>query len=596
MKNTNEKMKNNQEVQKENELFDKILMSKDNKENDTKYINSNYFSKSLHNFSENISKNKINTDEQSNFFSSKKTRDKGSYIGILESYLTNSSQENNTNSKKEHYIDSDNINMDKNCNSNTDNLNIVKENAHSLYNFTDNIKKDLNIKQKVINSEMNQNNKQINSCENNNIVNKNSQTEEKSKYFISNISSIDNERNNNSKNKFLKRKFKTNEETKNDENNIINVEINNWTKINDEKDLEKSIFEVNYIKPNKNYEINQLTKYNDTENNINYKYNQLIQNKNNNNKSKSQKSINYINNDKENCFKNKINEYMNMLNGENKTNNKANKSCKMRLKILDRKIRSSKNKYNNFETEEKTINKLEYHKLKRYKNYSSSYLNKFQKKKNNNIYSTDINIRREAKINIIKNEINKMNSMSKDISDIKVNNTGKQNNQNIRVIQQFKKSGNMENIYRSIIGQNSFNNTKHLDNILNELNMAINKLPKYIRKDNIENIDKISKTSTSRTYQISMNNIINENYGNDFQNNIFIKENKIHFLECNEKNEKLKFESKVNNMNCTLNKLLFKSPDFNSQTMGTQPANIFNKYKSISKNTFLQKSKTPLFL
>ena len=595
MKNTNEKMKNNQEVQKENELFDKILMSKDNKENDTKYINSNYFSKSLHNFSENISKNKINTDEQSNFFSSKKTRDKRSYIGILESYLTNSSQENNTNSKKEHYIDSDNINMDKNCNSNTDNLNIVKENAHSLYNFNDNIKKDLNIKQKVINSEMNQNNKQINSCENNNIVNKNCQTEEKSKYFISNISSIDNERNNNSKNKFLKRKFKTNEETKNNENNIINVEINNWTKINDEKDLEKSIFEVNYIKPNKNYEINQLTKYNDTENNINNKYNQLIKNKNNSNKSKSQKSINYINNDKENCFKNKINEYMNMLNGENKASNKTNKSCKMRLKILDRKIRSSKNKYNNFETEEKTINKLEYHKLKRYKNYSSSYLNKFQKEKNN-LYSTDINIRREAKINIIKNEINKMNSMSKDISDIKVNNTGKQNNQNIRVIQQFKKSGNMENIYRSIIGQNSFNNTKHLDNILNELNMAINKLPKYIRKDNIENIDKISKTSTSRTYQISMNNIINENYGNDFQNNIFIKENKIHFLECNEKNEKLKFESKVNNMNCTLNKLLFKSPDFNSQTMGTQPANIFNKYKSISKNTFLQKSKTPLFL
>jgi hypothetical protein len=154
----------------------------------------------------------------------------------------------------------------------------------------------------------------------------------------------------------------------------------------------------------------------------------------------------------------------------------------------------------------------------------------------------------------------------------------------------------MENIYRSIIGQNSINNTKHLDNILNELNMAINKLPKYIKKDNIDNIDKISKNSTLRTYQISMNNIINENYGNDFQNNIFIKENKIHFLECNEKKEKLKFESKVNNMNYTLNKLLYKAPDFNSQTMGTQPTNIFNKYKSISKNNVLQKNKTPLFL
>jgi virulence-associated protein VapD len=110
---------------------------------------------------------------------------------------------------------------------------------------------------------------------------------------------------------------------------------------------------------------------------------------------------------------------MNILNDDNK----ANQSCKMRLKILDRKIRSSKNKYNNFETEEKTINKLDYHKLKRYKNYSSSYLNKFQKKQNN-IYSTDTNIRREAKINIIKNEINKMNSINKDISDIKVNNMG----------------------------------------------------------------------------------------------------------------------------------------------------------------------------
>jgi hypothetical protein len=37
-------------------------------------------------------------------------------------------------------------------------------------------------------------------------------------------------------------------------------------------------------------------------------------------------------------------------------------------------------------------------------------------------------MRREAKINIIKNEINKMNYMNKDISDIKINNTRKQNN------------------------------------------------------------------------------------------------------------------------------------------------------------------------
>ena len=570
-------------------------MAKDNKENDIKYFNSNYFSKSLHNFSENISKNKINTDEQYNFFSSKKTRDKGSYIGILESYLTNSSQENNTNSKKEHYNDSDNINMDKNCynNSNSGKLNILKENAHSLCYFNDNIKKDLIIKPNVINREMNQNIKGIHSCENNNIVNKNLQTEEKSKYFISNISSIDNERNNNSKNKLIKRKCNTNEEVKNAENNIINVEINNESKINDEKDLEKSIFEVNYIKPNKKNEINQLIKCNDTEDNINNKYNKLIQNKNN--KSKSQKNFDYINDDKENCFKNKINEYMTMLKDENKVSNKGNKSCNMRLKILDRKIRNSKNKYNNFETEEKNINKLDYHKLKRYKNYSSSYLNRFQKKENK-LNSNDINIRREAKINIIKNEINKMNFISKDISDIKVNNKGKQNNQNIRVLQQFKKIGNMENIYRSIIGQNSINNTKHFDNILNGLNLAINKLPKYLKKDNIDNIDKISKTSTSRTYQISMNNIINENYGNDFQNNIFIKENKIHFLQCNEKNEKIKFESKVNNMNCTLNKLLYKAPDFNFQTMGTQPANIFNRYKSFSKTNVLQKNKTSLFL
>ena len=587
MKNTNAKMKNHKEVQNEDELFDKILMNKDNKENDTKYINSNYFSKSLHNFSENISKNKINTNEQYNYFSSKKTRDKGSYLSILESYLTNSSQENNTNSKKELNIDSDNNKTDK--------LNIIKENTHSLYYFNDNIKKELNTKQKVINSEMNINNKQLNSFENNNIVNKNFRTEEKNKYFISNISSIDNERNNNSKNKLLKRKCNTNEEVKNAENNIINIEINNETKINDEKDLDKSIFEVNYIKPNKKYEINQLIKCNDTEDNINNKYNQLIQNKNN--KSKSQKNFDYLNDDKENCFKNKINEYMNILKDEKKANNIANKSCNMRLKILDRKIRNSKNKYNNFETEEKTNNKLDYHKLKRYKNYSSSYLDKFQKKENN-LNSNDINIVREAKINIIKNEINKMNFMSKDIFDIKINNTGKQKNQNIRVIHQFKKNGNMENIYRSIIGQNSINKQQHLDNILNGLNIAINKLPKYVKKDNsdnIDNIDKISKTSTSRTYPINMNNIIKENYGNDYQRNIFIKENKISFLEYNEKTEKIKCERKFNNMNCTLNKLLYKAPDFYIHPMGTQPANIFNKYKSISKN-ILQKNKTSLFL
>jgi len=590
MKNSNVKMNNHEEVQKENELFDKILMNKDNKENDTKYINNfNYFSKSLHNFSENISKNKINTDENNNYFSSQKNKDKSSYISILENYLTNNSQENNTNSKKDHYIDVDNTNMDKNCN-NTDNLNITKENSHFQCYFNNNIKKELNNKQNVINNEKNQNDKKIDSCENNNIVNSKFQTEEKNKYFTSNISSIDNERNENSMNKFPKRKCNTNEEVKNDENNIIDIQINSETREDDEKDLEQSIFDVNYIQPNKKYEINQLIKCNDTEDSINNKYNQLISNKNNN--SKSQKNIDYINNEKENSFKSKINEYMNMFNDENKANNKANRSCKMRLKILDRKIRNSKNKYNNFEIEEKTKNKLEYHKLKRYRNYSSSYLNKFQNKVNN-IISNDINIRRETKINIIKNEINKMSFRNMDISDTKVNNTGKQNNQNIRVIQQFKKNGNMENIYRSIIGQNSINNTKNLDNILNGLNIALNKFPKYEKADSI---DKINKTSTARAFPININKKKKENFGNDFHNNIFIKGNKISFLECNEKNEKLKCETKVNNMNITLNKLLYKAHDFNSQTMGTQPANIFNKYKSISKTNALQKNKTSLFL
>ena len=282
MKNSNAKMNNHEEVQKENELFDKILMNKDNKENDTKYINNfNYFSKSLHNFSENISKNKINTDENNNYFSSQKNKDKSSYISILENYLTNNSQENNTNSKKDHYIDVDNTNMDKNFN-NTDNLNITKENSHSLCCFNNNIKKELNNKQNLINSEKNQNDKKIDSCENNNIVNSKFQTEEKNKYFTSNISSIDNERNENSMNKFPKRKCNTNEEAKNDENNIIDIQINSETREEDEKDLEQSIFDVNYIQPNKKYEINQLIKCNDTEDSINNKYNQLISNKNNN--------------------------------------------------------------------------------------------------------------------------------------------------------------------------------------------------------------------------------------------------------------------------------------------------------------------------
>lgn len=574
MMDSNAKMKNHQEFQNENELIGKILMNKDNKENDSKYMN--YFSKSLYNFSENISKNKINTDEQSNFFSSKKTRDKGSYTGLLENYLTNNSQGNYIISKKENLIDANNIIQDKNCN-NTNELNFAKENAYSLSSFNDNKKKN-------INSEMNQNNKEEKICENNNIDDKKLLTEEKSKYYISNISSIGNEKNSDSTNKIIKKKCDINEEVKNAENNNMNI------KINDEKDLEQSIFDVNYIKPNKKYELNQIINCNDTENNIVNKYNQLIINKNNN--SKSQKNIDNISNDKENSFKNKINEYMNMLNDENKISNKATKSCNMRLKILDRKIRNSKNKYNNFETEEKAINKLEYYKLKRYRNFSSSYLNQIQKKENN-LNSKDINIRREAKINIIKNEINKMNFMSNDISDKKANNTGKQNSKNIRVIQQFKKSGNIENIYKNILFQNNTNNTKHLDNILNGLNIAINKLPKYIKDDNI---DTINKTSSSRSFPISTNNKLKQNIGNDFHNNIFMKDNKISFFECNEKNEKLKCERKVNNMNNTLNKLLYKAPDFNSLTLGTQPANIFSKYKSISKINALQKNKTSLFL
>ena len=64
----------------------------------------------------------------------------------------------------------------------------------------------------------------------------------------------------------------------------------------------------------------------------------------------------------------------------------------------------------------------------------------------------------------------------------------------------------------------------------------------------------------------------------------------------NEKNKKLMFESKMNNMNNTINQLLKITPEFNLEKRITFPANNFRKTNTISKMYKSRKNSTILLI
>ena len=101
---------------------------------------------------------------------------------------------------------------------------------------------------------------------------------------------------------------------------------------------------------------------------------------------------------------------------------------------------------------------------------------------------------------------------------------------------------------------------------------------------------------TSRTFPINvfdMNEISKTNKNNNAKNIYFDfkkPEIKNKFNQFNEKNEKLIFESKVNNMNSTITKLLLKnSESYNYKNI--HPSNVLKKTRSISIITNIRKTK-----
>ena len=587
--------------------------------------NKKYYSKSYQKLKEDSKDNKINDNNQNDSKLQKEScREK------LEIFFSDNSKILSNNlkdsQKKEDYneIEKSNKKINNNKVNKNKNINFIMEKIYSLtylkndkditnidMNNKENITNQKNIIvniKKLIDNKFQDNNENFDQKLNNKIL----KEDEKKINLISNLSSIENEKISNRYNS-LNRIIKNNDNIYNSyDKEIIDININNLEekekelfknvyspiisdiKINSEN--EPIIYEVNCIKTNKTPNIEQLIKFNETENstskkeyilnNENIKIN-YINNKDNNIKDNN---INYKNNDKKkdkNSIKNKLNEYLNKIEEKNKSVN-----YNMRLKYLKERI--NKNKYK----EEENTKKITYPGLKRYRHYSTPSLKQFQARTNNiNANLNDINERRQNKLNIIKKTINNICNLNNNGYDTNHQNIIQLNNLNkLKKINNGNKINNKtkEQIYRNII-ENSINNNheKHLNNILNGLNNTIKKFGK--NDENEKNI-KINMNQTSRTFPSNLlefngiNKFIKTNKNNNVKNihfnsnyNYNYNYNKYEFKsKYNERNEKLLFETKVNNMNNTIIKLLQKCPEFYSKNNSTQPPNIFIKNKSIS--------------
>ena len=258
-----------------------------------------------------------------------------------------------------------------------------------------------------------------------------------------------------------------------------------------------------------------------------------------------------------NDIKNNINHYLTNL--EDGKNNKDYKNHfnNMRLNMIKKKLKY-KNKFESIDGDGRTSTRLTYVGLKRYQNFSLSNLSQMQK-------GLDTFF-------MVKENKNKM--------DTKDNNNITEINKNQKINDILKKNKGIEDIFTQIVQPNVNNRTtKHYNNILSQLNKTIEKLQK--NEGNFE-IDKINFNRTFRQYSTSKTNEITPIKNNRKEIILFENLNLTKGNEFNDKNKKLIFESKVYDMNNTINKLLKITPGYNTKKRVTLPANKFRKTKSIS--------------
>ena len=387
-------------------------------------------------------------------------------------------------------------------------------------------------------------------------------------YNTSVWSSLENEKNSikNNSTKYKKRiKKKYNSfDQENIESNIINnlnedKIINNIfspvvsdIKNNGEMETEKyTICEVNNINRSKAPNIEQLITYNKTDNNVISQSNktdtktQILNNFEKTNKNNNDKSV-----------KNKFYQYLRKMDLDSKNENNNFKL------VLNNKKRQ------NIIKNEENSKELTYPGLKRYRNYSTRTVKNIEIIANN-ILSNPINKRRQNKFNALKKEIHKLSNFNY-----------KEYNTNYKKMK--RNNVPIDNLYKAIIRPNIINNhEQHFNSILDELNKTMRKFPKNNTNSNI-NLNKTSRTFPINAFDLNDINNFSKTKKIDNCKNLFFnfkKPEKINKLS--EKNEKLIFESKVNKMNNTINKLLLKNSDFCNYN-STHPANSFKKNKSIT--------------
>ena len=372
---------------------------------------------------------------------------------------------------------------------------------------------------------------------------------EKEEDLIPNISSIENK----------------NSDIKNDSSNKQNILENNDNKenINNENKTIKrkmTVYEPNILRATKiqvlKQKINNRNSKNKEKNNIEKnrelkKQNSSLIQRTFKREDKNISNINY-----------KINHYLTNLE-EGKNNNSSNYN-NLRLNILRRKIRK-KNKFEIINDQEKT-SRLTYQGLNRYQNFSISNISQIPKR-----------IDTYFMINRIKNN---EDNLKREIGSISNNDNTNRSNKFYEIL---KKNKGINDLFTNMIIPNiNDRKKKNYNTILSQLSKTIEKLPK--NEANFQ-IDKIDFNNTFRKYYYSKKNEISPIDKNIKDNILFFeKKNLTRANDITDKNKKLIFESKMNDINNTINKLLKVTPEYNVEKRVTFPANNFRKTKSISKN------------
>ena len=292
------------------------------------------------------------------------------------------------------------------------------------------------------------------------------------------------------------------------------------------------------------------------------------------------KNENKNNNNCNNNIKNKLYHYLTNLEVGNSNNDSKYNYNNMRINILKRKARI-KSKFESLDDNGKS-SRMTYVGLKRYQNISLSNISQIQKGIDSYYMINDNKI--------------KVNHMKKEISDIDSNKI-QDANKNQKIYDILKKNKGIEDIFTTVVKQDTNinnKNKKHYNKILNQLNKTIERLPKNECNFEIDKIDfnrTFRKFSDLKTYEITP---IDKTRKGKIA--LFEKVNLTKVNNYYDKNKKLIFESKVNEMNNTINKLLKETYEFNTEKRITFPANNFRKMKSISKIYNNRKSTNKIIL